>query len=114
MPLALTQNQKLGLAIVAAIYIAFALVSSFVLPRRNPDYPTSRGLPVFVAATIVLFVGMMSAMFFLAREEEEERGREHGALRAGEPVVPPRTPSFTEAAVLTAAWPLGRINRPSA
>ena len=79
-PLALTAGQKLGLAVVAAIFIGFALASSFLLPRRDPDYPTARRLPLFIAATVVLFVGMMSAMFFLAREDEEEGGREHGAV----------------------------------
>ena len=95
MPLGLTESQKLGLAIVAAIYIGFALLSSFVLPRRNADYPTRRGLPVFVAATTVLFVAMMSAMFFLAREDEEEGGREHGALPADEHTSAPAAASFT-------------------
>ena len=80
MLLALTGGQKLGLGLVAGVYIAFALVSSFLLPRRNPDYPTRERLPLFLAATAVLFVGMMSAMFFLAEEDEEQGGREHGAL----------------------------------
>ena len=79
MLLALTGAQKLGLLIVGGLFIAFALVSSFVAPRRNPDFPGERGVGVFVAASVALFVAMMAAMFFLAREEEEEGGHEEAA-----------------------------------
>jgi mono/diheme cytochrome c family protein len=69
--LALTGGQKLGIALAAAAFIAFALVSSFVLPRRYPTFP-GRSLSLFVVVSILFFVGMMTAMFALAREEEEE------------------------------------------
>ena len=36
---ALTGGQKAGILVVALIFIGFALLSAFVLPRRNPDYP---------------------------------------------------------------------------
>ena len=35
----LSSGHKIGLAAVGAAFIAFALVSSFVLPRRNPNFP---------------------------------------------------------------------------
>jgi len=64
-----TQN-KLLLGGTAAIFIVFALVSSFVLPRRNPNFP-GRGMPWFLLATTVLFAAMMLAVEFFAVEEEE-------------------------------------------
>ncbi len=71
MLLALSGNQKLGIALVAGAFIVFALTSSFLLPRRDPDFPGSR-LRLFVGATALLTVGMLSAMVFLAREGHEE------------------------------------------
>jgi mono/diheme cytochrome c family protein len=72
--LALSTGQELGLALVAAVFIAFALASSFLLPRRNPDFPTERGLRRFVVASVVLFVAMMAAVLIFAREDEEAEG----------------------------------------
>jgi cytochrome c553 len=68
---ALSSAQKTGILVVAVIFIAFALAASFLLPRRNPDFPTRRGLPLFTVITIALFVSMMTAMAVFAREEEE-------------------------------------------
>jgi hypothetical protein len=73
-----TQN-KLLLGGMAAIFIAFALVSSFVLPRRNPNFPGYR-LPLFLTITVVLFVAMMLAVELFAVEEEEEGGHQEAAL----------------------------------
>jgi mono/diheme cytochrome c family protein len=69
--IALTGGQKLGIALAAAAFIVFALTSSFLLPRRDPSFP-GRGLSLFVVVSILFFVGMMTAMFALAREEESE------------------------------------------
>ena len=54
---------------MAVIFIGFALVSSFVLPRRNPNFPGHR-LGLFLTITVVLFAGMMLAVEFFAVEEE--------------------------------------------
>jgi mono/diheme cytochrome c family protein len=81
----LTSGQKLGLAVAAGVFIAFALLSAFVFPRRNPDFP-GRGLRWFVVVSIILVVSMLTAMAVLAREEEE-----------GEEAIPAETqPSETE------------------
>lgn len=75
MVVALTTAQKLGIAAIAGAFILFALVSSFVLPLRDRNFPGRRGLPYFVAITAALFGSMMFAIVALAREEEEEEGR---------------------------------------
>ena len=80
MLVALTSGQKLGLGLMAGGFIAFALVSSFLLPRMNPDFPGARGVRPFVVASVVLMVGMLSAVWFLAREEEEGEHEEAAAL----------------------------------
>jgi mono/diheme cytochrome c family protein len=68
---ALTGGQKLGLALVAAVFIAFALASALLIPRRRPDFPGPQGLKLFVAVTIVLVVAMLGAMVVLAQEDGE-------------------------------------------
>jgi hypothetical protein len=74
-----TQN-KLLLGGMALIFIVFALVSSFVLPRRDPNFPGDRrGL--FLGVTAVLFVFMLLAVELFAVEEEEPGGG-HEALVA--------------------------------
>jgi hypothetical protein len=69
--LGLTTSHKIGLAGTAIVFIAFALASSFLFPRRWPDYP-GRRLGLFIGATIVLTVAMLAAVEFFAVEEEEE------------------------------------------
>ena len=64
-----TQN-KLLLGGMAAIFIVFALASSFLFPRRNPNFP-GRRLGTFLAVTTVLFIGMLLAVELFAVEEEE-------------------------------------------
>ncbi len=74
-----TQN-KLLLGGMALIFIVFSLVSSFVLPRRDPSFPGDR-LNLFIGVTAVLFVAMLLAVELFAVEEEEPGGG-HEALVA--------------------------------
>jgi cytochrome c oxidase assembly factor CtaG len=67
---ALSTEHKLLLGGTGVIFIAFALISSFVLPRRDPTFPGDR-LNWFLGATVVLFVAMMLAVEFFAVEQEE-------------------------------------------
>jgi hypothetical protein len=73
-----TQN-KILLGGMAAIFIAFALASSFVLPRRDPNFP-GRNRNLFLLITAILFVAMLLAVEFFAVEEEEDHGGEPEAL----------------------------------
>ena len=72
-----TQNMIL-LGGMAAIFIVFSLVASFVLPRRDPGFP-GKSRNTFLLVTGVLFVGMLLAVELFA-VEEEEAGEEHAAL----------------------------------
>ena len=74
---ALSTQNKLLLGGMGAIFIAFSLASSFVLPRRDPNFPGHR-LPTFLTITVALFVCMMLAVEFFAVEEEEP-GHEQSA-----------------------------------
>jgi len=66
----LTTGHKIGLGVVALVFIAFALTSSFVAPRRRPDFPGKHGLSVFVIACLVLFAAMIAAVKVFGAESE--------------------------------------------
>ena len=69
MLLALTTDQKLGLAGTAAVFIAFSLLVALVIPRRNPDFPGRRGLVPFILVTLILTIAMLGAVEVFAKEE---------------------------------------------
>jgi len=69
--IAVTTTGKIVLLLAAGIFIVFAIASSFLLPRRDPDYPGKR-LGAFIAFTLVLFVALIGAMVVFAGESEEE------------------------------------------
>jgi cytochrome c551/c552 len=76
---ALETDQKIELAVVGGLFIAFALISSFVLPRRNPNFPGS-GLRWYLLACGGFFVAMMATIIFLAKEPATaEAGKENAA-----------------------------------
>ena len=75
MLLAITNEGKVGLGVLAGLFIVFALLSSFYFPRRDPNFPGNR-LGLFVLVTVVLFIGTMAGVVFFAKEEEGAHGAE--------------------------------------
>jgi hypothetical protein len=77
---ALSTGHKIGLLVTALIFVGFSLLSSFVFPRRNPNFPGDRGLSVFVVISVVLFVLMIGAVEVFGAEspEHHEKSAEHG------------------------------------
>jgi cytochrome c6 len=67
---ALSTGNQIGLAIVGGAFILFALVSSFVLPARYPNFP-GRHVGWYVAAGILFFVAMISAVIVFGVEKKE-------------------------------------------
>ena len=57
-------GHEIGLIVVAGIFIAFALVSSFLVPRYKPDFPGPTGLSVFAIGSLVTFGLMVLAVNF--------------------------------------------------
>ena len=91
MLLGITNGGKLGLGLLAGLFILFALLSSFYFPRRNPNFPGNR-LGVFVAVTVLLFAVTMAGVFIFAAEEEAEGHAAETHAETGE------TPGTTTAA----------------
>jgi len=66
----LSTGHTIGLTTMAAIFIVFALASSFLAPRIWPDFPGRAGLSVFIIASLVLFAGMLTAVEVFGSESE--------------------------------------------
>ena len=79
---ALSTGHKLGLGLVGAAFVVFALVSAFLIPAVRPDYPGRRGLPAFLTLSAALFVGMMFAVFFFGREPSESKAEAGSSAEA--------------------------------
>ena len=71
MLLGITNGGKLGLGLLAGLFIIFAILSSFYFPRRYPDFPGNR-LGVFVAVAALLFAVTMAGVVVFAGEGGEE------------------------------------------
>jgi cytochrome c551/c552 len=67
---ALSTSNEIGLAVVGAIFITFALLSSFVFPRLNPNFPGKKGLRWYIPLCCVFFVAMLSAVLYFGREQK--------------------------------------------
>ncbi len=75
MLLAITNGGKLGLGLVAGLFIVFAILSSFYFPRRDPEFPGNR-LGAFVAVAALLFALTMGGVIVFAAEGGEENAAE--------------------------------------
>jgi mono/diheme cytochrome c family protein len=72
----LSTGHKIGLAAVGVSFIVFALVSSFVLTRRNADFPGKKGLGWYVVLCIAFFLAMIAAVLVFGKESKEATGAE--------------------------------------
>jgi mono/diheme cytochrome c family protein len=83
--LAITTTGKVVLLIVAGTFIAFALVSAIVVPRRRPGFPGDR-LGAFLALVALVFLAQMGAVVWVAEtQESEEHGTEAAETQPAEP-----------------------------
>jgi uncharacterized cupredoxin-like copper-binding protein len=90
---ALTTGHKIGLGVVAAVFIAFALSSAFLFPRFRSTFP-GRGLPAFIVVAFVFFFGMLTAVEVFGAEPKE-KGKEHAAEPTSEPTTTRQQPTTT-------------------
>lgn len=82
LPLAsITALGKTVLALVAATFIIWSLVTAISIPKRNPNFP--RNLGMYVAITVVLFAGQMAAVVWVTGTQEVEKAA-HEASAGGE------------------------------
>src|SRR5262245_550696 len=91
----LSTTSTIALAVMAGIFIVFALLSSFVFPNRNPDFPGPKWRLVYVGASIGLFLLMMSTVIVFGKEDEEARAEETAQEHPGETSSTETTPAAT-------------------
>jgi cytochrome c6 len=77
----LSTGHKVGLAVVGAAFIVFALVSSFVLPRRIPNFP-GRFMGLYLTIAALFFVAMLAAVLIFGKEKPEAAGEAHQTTTA--------------------------------
>jgi hypothetical protein len=66
----LATGHKIALIVAAGVFIGFSLVSAFVMPRRNPDFP-GRGAGIYYVVTVLLFIGMIGSIEVFGAEGPE-------------------------------------------
>jgi cytochrome c551/c552 len=64
---ALSTGHQIGLATTGAVFIIYSLVSAFILPARNPNFP-GRYLKPYIGLSIVMFLAMISAVLIFGKE----------------------------------------------
>jgi uncharacterized cupredoxin-like copper-binding protein len=99
-PLALSTGHQVGLGVTAAVFIVFALASSFLFPRFRPQFPGG-GLPAFIVICFVFFFGMLTAVEVFGAEEKE--GEERAAETTPESSSTTTTPAPTTTEETTTA-----------
>jgi mono/diheme cytochrome c family protein len=87
---ALATSHKVGIAVMAGVFILFALACSFLLPAIRPSFP-GKHVGLFVLVSVLLTAGMLAAVIALAAEPKEE----HGAAAGGETTTSASSPPTT-------------------
>lgn len=87
---ALATSHKVGIAVMAGVFIAFALVCSFLLPAIRPSFP-GKHVGLFVVISVLLTAGMLTAVIALAGEPKEEHGAAGEETTTSTSAPPPPT-----------------------
>src|SRR5262249_21751039 len=72
------------------VFVAFALASSFWIPRSHPEYP-GRRLKAFIGVAILLTIAMLATVLVVGREKEA-KGAEHETTTTPQPAPPGAPP----------------------
>jgi cytochrome c6 len=94
---ALSTDHKIGLVTVAALFVAFALISSLVLPRRNPDFP-GKHLNLFIVVCVLFFLAMVAAVLIFGREPKEASAETSPSATTTAPITTTSAPTTTSSA----------------
>ena len=103
---ALATSHKVGILVVAGVFIAFALASSFLAPRIWPDFP-GKHVRLFVGVSILVTAGMLATVLVLAKEPPE--GGEKVANVSPKPESPAPPASTPSTTTTSAAAPTGDV-----
>ena len=101
MLIALSTEHQVGLAVVAAAFIVFALASSFLFPRFRPNFPGG-GLLAFIVICVVFFFGMLAAVEKFGAEGGEAEGAAQTETGGEQPTTVQRTTTQQQQPTTTA------------
>jgi mono/diheme cytochrome c family protein len=103
MLIALSTTSMIALGVMAGIFIVFALISSFVLPARNPDFPGKKWRNAYLGLCVLLFLAMMGTVVVWGKEDEAAEAHavaeEHPGETSSTTTLPETTPPTTEEGV---------------
>jgi len=100
---ALSTSHKVGLGVVGALFIVFALSCAFLFPRVSASFP-GRGLPAFIVVSVVFFFGMLTAVEVFGAEPKEA-GAEPAGESTSESTTTQTQPTTTAPTTTTVALP---------
>jgi nitrite reductase (NO-forming) len=100
--LALSTGHKVGLGVVGAVFILFALGAAILVPRFRPQFP-GHGLPAFIVVTLVFFFGMLTAVEVFGAESKGGEEKKAAAPTTSEPTTTAAAPTTTAAPTTAAA-----------
>jgi mono/diheme cytochrome c family protein len=89
----LSTTSTIALIVMAAIFITFALLSSFVFPSRNPDFPGKKWRWGYVVVCVILFTLMMGTVVVFGKEDEEKKAENVAGAHPGETSSTTTTPN---------------------
>jgi mono/diheme cytochrome c family protein len=89
---ALTTGHKLGLGLVALVWIVFSLTVSMIVPRFRPGFP-GKSLPAFLALVTLFFVAMLTAVFVFGKEAKKSAASSAPPAQTSTPAAPSATPA---------------------
>jgi mono/diheme cytochrome c family protein len=81
---ALSTGHKTAILVVAAVFIVFALCSSFVFSRMNPNFP-GRRIALFVVVCVLLTAAMLGSVIAFAGEPKEVAAEKENKAAAAHP-----------------------------
>jgi uncharacterized cupredoxin-like copper-binding protein len=90
----LSTGHKVGLGVVALVFIVFALASAFLFPRFKSTFP-GRGLPAFIIVCVLFFFGMLTAVEVFGAEEKEKETEHAESTTEATTTAQTTTPSTT-------------------
>jgi mono/diheme cytochrome c family protein len=99
---ALSTKSEIALAVMGGIFIAFSIVSAFVFPRRNPDFPGKKWRNAYIVLSVALFLAMMSTVIVFGKEDESANAAEAAAANPTETTSTGTTSTETTSTETTA------------
>jgi mono/diheme cytochrome c family protein len=109
----LSTGHQIGLATVGVLFIGFALISSFVLPRGDANFP-GKNMPAFIAVSVLLFVGMISAVLIFGQESKKAEAAPATTTAASTTTAPATTTTASTTTAPASTTPTTTSGAPAA